>query len=195
MKKAILLATLGLVLFSCKKDVDPPAPAPTPVVDNGPIGGTYAFSSTVTKSYDTIPGSGILTINEYTTTAVNLKGTMTVTASSITSKGLMYDYTTTGTTKEVNTATGATGIINRTPLTGASGQSTTSVAKGYTISTATGELTIDDAQYLFNPAFVTQPAGKKHKYSLSGTTLKITTEQYDAAARYRVVNEATFTKQ
>lgn len=194
MKKALLAFAFGLVLFACKKDVDPPV-TPTPAVDNGPIGGTYAFSGSVTKSYDTIPGSGIVTINEYNTATTNLKGTMTVTASSITSKGLMYDYTTTGTTKEMNTANGATVTTNKSPQSGASGQSTSSWAKAYTISTATGELTIDDAQYLFNPAFISQPAGKKHKYTLSGTTLKITTEHYDAANKYRVVNEATFTKQ
>lgn len=195
MKKAILLLAFSLVGFSCKKAVDSPAPAPAPTVDNGPIGGTYAFSGSVTKSYDTIPGNGIVTINEYSTTAANLKGAMTVTASSITSKGLMYDYTTTGTTKEINTASGNTITTNRQPQTGASGQSTTSFAKAYTLSAGTGELTIDDAQYLFNPAFIPQPAGKKHHYNLTGTALKITSEQYDAAAKYRVVNEATFSKQ
>ena len=188
--------SLCFLLFSCSKEEKQPEPTPTPVpVDNGPVGGTYSLTGIVYVSYDTIPGSGITTINQYNTACTSVKGSATITATSINSKGLMYDFTTSGTKKEVITSTGATTTTNYTPTTGSRGQSTSSVSSNYTISTTTGELTIDDAQYLFNPAFTSQPANKKHKYALTGNTLKVTTEQYDASAKFRSVNEATFTKQ
>lgn len=193
MKHKFMFLVLGLALFACKKGNDPD-PAPLPV-NNGPIGGTYNLSSVLIKSYDTIPGSGIMTITEYNTSCTNLKGSSTINATAINSKGLMYDFTTTGTRKEVNTSTGATTTTAVTPITGTSGQTTSSVTSNYTINTAAGELTIDDAQYLFNPSFISQPSNKKHKYTLNGNALKVVTEHYNASARYRVINETTFTKQ
>jgi hypothetical protein len=195
MKNTLLTAALCLALFSCSKDDNNQEPTPAPPVNNGPIGGNYNLTGLSTTSYDTIPGSGMVTINEYTTTSANLKGSITISATAMNSKGLMYDFTTTGVRKEVNTTTGATVTTNMTPSTGSRGQSTSSVSSNYTINTGAGELTIDDAQYLFNPAFISQPGSKKHKYTLSGNVLKVITEHYDASTRYRVVNEAMFTKQ
>jgi hypothetical protein len=186
---------LCLLLFSCSKEEKPqPTPTPPPV-DNGPIGGTYTLTGIVYISYDTIYGSGLTTMNQYNTSCTNIKGSATVSATSINSKGLMYDFTTNGTKKEVITSTGATTTTNNTPITGSRGVGTSSVTSNYSINTTAGELTIDDAQYLFNPAFTSQPANKKHKYALAGNTLKVTTEQYDASTKFRSVNEATFTKQ
>ena len=192
MKNVITFLALGL-LISCSKS-DKTEPTPTPV-NNGPIGGTYNLTSVTSVSKDTVHGTGIMTTTEYTTTIANPKGSIIVSASSLNSKGLMYDFTTTGVRKETNTSTGATTTTNATPLTGARGQTSSSVTSNYTINTTTGELTIDDAQYLFNPAFISQPSTKKHKYTLTGNVLKVITEHYDASAKYRVVNEATFTRQ
>jgi hypothetical protein len=185
----ISLATL----FSCKKETTPD-PVPLPV-DNGPIGGNYSLAVITTKYYDTIPGSGITTINEYTTATTNLKGSLAITGTSITSKGLMVDYILTGTRKEVNTSTGATTTTTYTPQSGSRGESSTTYSSSYTISAASGEIMVTDAQYLFSPAFLIQPSNKKHKYTLTGGTLKITSETYDAANKTRSVNEVTFTKQ
>ena len=187
---------LCLLLFSCSKEEKQPEPTPPPVpVDNGPIGGTYNLTGVVYTVYDTIPGSGITTINQYNTACTNIKGSATITATSINSKGLMYDFSTIATKKEIITSSGATTTTSYTPTTGSRGLATSSVTSNYTINTTIGELTIDDAQYLFNPAFTSQPANKKHKYALAGNTLKVTTEQYDASTRFRCVNEATFIKQ
>src|SRR4051812_26633098 len=102
MKKTAVLLALCFALFSCKKENhEDPTPAP---VNNGPIGGTYTLTGVVSSAYDTIPGSGIVTIHEYHTTCTNLKGSTSITATSINSKGLMYDFATTGTQKEVVTA-------------------------------------------------------------------------------------------
>jgi hypothetical protein len=192
MKDVMTILALGL-LISCSKG-DTPGQTPTPV-NNGPIGGTYNLTALTSVSKDTIPGSGIVTTTEYTTASTNLKGSIVVSATSMNSKGLMYDFTTTGVRKETNTNTGATTSANATPTTGSRGQTSSSVTSNYTINTTTGELTIDDAQYLFNPAFISQPSTKKHKYTLTGNVLKVITEYYDANAKYHVVNEASFTKQ
>jgi hypothetical protein len=190
---AILLMISLAALISCKKE-STPEPVPQPV-DNGPIGGNYSLAGITTRYYDTIPGSGIITINEYTTATTNLKGSLAITANSLTSKGLMVDYTLTGTKKEVNTSTGATTTTSYTPQTGSRGESNTTYSSNYTITAAAGEITVNDAQYLFSPAFLIQPSNKKHKYTLTGSTLKITSETYDASTKTRSVNEAIFTKQ
>ncbi len=188
MKTICSLFALCVLISSCSKKDS------TTAIDNGPIGGTYTFTSALTKTYDTIPGSGIATITEYTSSTTNHKGTVTVTASSINSKGLMYDYTTTGVKKEVNTSTGATITTTTTPFSGTSGSASNTFSSNYTIAVAAGELTIDDAQYLFNPAFLPQPANKKYSYTLTGNTLKVTTAYYNAGNKSRMINEATFTK-
>ena len=191
LKTIIFLFPAFLFLVSCKKDNN----SVTAPIDNGPIGGTYSFSTAVTKTYDTIPGNGVVTMNEYTTVGTNLKGTVTITATTITSKGLAYDYTLTGTKKEVNTATGAQTTTDYTPSSDSRGASYTSYNSSYTINRTAGELTIDDAQYLFNPAFLLQPANKKHSYTLNGNTLKVTSVYYNAGTNTRTINEATFIKQ
>ena len=192
MKTQILILSLVVAFSSCGEKDSTPNPV-TPI-DNGPIGGSFTFTSSVTKTYDTIPGSGINTITEYTTNTTNLKGSIAITATTIASKGLMNDYTTTGTRKEVNTTTGATVTTTTTPLTGTSGATTTNYNSTYTISVASGELTINDAQYLFNASFISLPANKKYAYILTGNMLKITSTHYDAANKHRMVYEATFTK-
>lgn len=196
MKLTAFIFALCLALLSCSKGGSNSGTEPTPTpVNNGPIGGTYSFTTAVTKAYDTIPGSGITTINEYTTTGSNLKGSIVITAGAINSKGLMFDYTRTGNKKEVNTSNNNTITTNYSPQSGSSGATTTSYTSNYTINTTTGELTVDDGTYLFCPAFLSQPANKKHSYTLTGNVLKVTSVHYDASAKYRTVHEATFTKQ
>jgi hypothetical protein len=189
MKTNFLLLALGITIFSCTKKDDP---TPPPPVDNGPIGGNFVFTGYTGNTYDTSASGGTTTITVYTTTATNLKGSTAITAASITSKGLMYDYTTTGLTKNV-TGSGTTTTI-LTPTTGSRGGSSSTMSSNYSIATSSGEITVDDAQFLFNPAFVLQPANKKHSYNLTGNVLKITTTYYDAATRHGSVSEATFTK-
>jgi hypothetical protein len=191
MKNTSLLFLVALAFVSCNKSSNP-GPAP---VNNGPIGGTYAFTALTDKFYDTIPGSGIVTMNEYTSTTTNHKGSVSITANNISSKGLMYDYTTTGTHKEMNTTTGATTTTNYSPLTGTSGSASTAYNSNYTIDVTALELTIDNAQYLFDPAFISQPSNKKYSYTLTGNTLKVITNTYSATTRSRTVSEGTFTKQ
>lgn len=191
MKTLILILAIGISITSCSKNE---GGNEAPVVDNGPIGGNYNFTGSTTKTYDTIPGSGIVTINEYTSTTSNHKGITAITAGSITSKGLMYDYSTGGIRKEVNTTTGATVTTTITPFTGVSGNASSSTSSNYTIAVAAGELTINDAQYLFNPAFILLPANKKYAYVLSGNILTITATYYDAGTKHRAVSESSFTK-
>lgn len=107
----------------------------------------------------------------------------------------MYDYTLNGSRKELNTSTGA--VVNTTfaPSSGSRGAATTTYKGNYTINTTAGELTIDDAQYLFNPAFTLQPLNNKHSYVLTGSILTVTSVHYNAATKYRSINEASFTKQ
>ena len=191
MKTTAFLFALCFGIIACSKN-NSPATDPQPA-NNGPIGGTYSFTSAEAKAYDTIPGNGILTINEYTSTASNLKGSLAITASSITSKGLLFDYTLVGTKKEVNTTNNTTVTTAYTPSSDSRGQATTTYTSNYTINT--GELTIEDAQYLFSPAFLLQPTNKKHSYMLNGNVLKIVSTFYDPSTRTRSVYEATFTKQ
>lgn len=167
----------------------------TPPVDNGPLGGTYNFTASTTKSYDTIPGSGIETTNEYTSTTTNHKGTISFTASTVSSKGLMYDFSTSGIKKERNTVTGAIVTTNISPFTGVSGGVATNYSSSYTFSIAGSEMSINDAQYIFNPAFLILPASKKYSYAFVGGVLKVTIESYNSSQRARSVCEATFTKQ
>lgn len=122
-------------------------------------------------------------------------GSISVTATTISSKGLMYDYSTSGTQKEMNTSTGAVKISSYGPILGSRGAMTAASSSNYAIDTNLGELTIDDAQYLFNPAFVSQPVNKKHIYVLTGNVLKVTTNTYTASSQSRMISEATFTKQ
>lgn len=191
MKKTISILAFSAMLFSCKKDANNNG---TPV-DNGPLGGTYSFTASVEKTYDSIPGSGILTTNEYTTTTTNLKGTVTFTATTISANGLMCDFNTTGIHKEKNTNTGATITTNTTPLTGTIGSSTATKSCNYTFSIPGSEMSIDDAQYVFFPSFLILPASKKYTYTLTGNILKVKIESYSASSQYRTVVESTFTKQ
>jgi hypothetical protein len=140
-------------------------------------------------------GSGTLQMTEYITTTSNLKGTITITADSIKSKGLMYDYVLTGSRKDKVISTGTETTTTFTPANDSRGAATTNYKSSYTIAVAAGELTINDAQYLFNPAFVLLPNSQKYKYSLVGNTLKVTIEYYDPALRHREFYEATFQKQ
>lgn len=191
MKFTLSIFVFAFVLFSCKKSDNS---TQTPL-NNGPIGGVYSFTALTTKTYDTIPGSGILTTTEYTTTTTNHSGTLTITSNNMNSKGLMYNFSRSGTRKETNTSTGAVINSNISPFTGSSGVSTSNYSSSYTIDANALTLTIDNAQYLFNPAFITQPSDKKYTYALTGNTLKITTNTYSASNRNRTVDEATFTKQ
>jgi hypothetical protein len=189
MKTTILILALGIAISSCSKSDTPAA------TDEGPIGGTYSFTGSSITTNDTVPTTGLLNINASTTTTTNQKGLITITAGTISSKGLMYDCTTVGTTKYVNTTTGATTITNNGPFLESKGSTTSSYSNNYTISTSNGELTITDAQYLFNPAFILQPLNNKHSYSLSGNILTVTTSYYNSTNRSRSVSIATFTKQ
>jgi len=189
MKTTILILALGIAISSCGKSDNPAAP----VVDNGPIGGTYTFTGSTLITDDTVATIGVLNIYENIIATTNLKGSLTITLNNITCKGLMYDYTGNNTSKYVNTTTGATTTTN-TPSSGSAGGSTVTYASNYTITTATGELTVTDGQYLFNPSFIFQPANNKYTYTLSGNTLKITTAYYNAANRSRSVSVATFVK-
>jgi hypothetical protein len=196
MKAVSLLCILAAALVSCSKSSQSdPAPDPVAPVNNGPIGGTYTFTSLTEKTYDTIPGTGILTTHEYTTTTTNHSGSLVITAGTITSKGLMDNYVNTGTRKETNTTTGAVVTTNLSPTSGSSGAASTNYSSTYSIDTAVGELTISNAQYLFNPAFIMQPGNNKHSYTLTGNTLKVITNSYSASGRTRTISEATFTKQ
>jgi len=191
MKFALSIFVFACVLFSCKKSDN----NSTTPVNNGPIGGVYTFTALTVKTYDTIPGSGILTTTEYTTTTTNHSGSLTITANNLNSKGLLYNFSTSGTRKETNTSTGAVINSNISPFTGSSGATTSNYNSSYTIDVNALELTVDNGQYLFNPAFITQPSNKKHTYIVTGNTLKITTNTYNASNRNRTINEATFTKQ
>ena len=106
----------------------------------------------------------------------------------------MFDFTTTGTRKEVNTTTGATITSTPSPTSGSRGAPTTNFGSTYTIATATTELTVNDAQSLFSPAFLLLPANKKCTYTITGNSLKVTSTYYDAPTRHREVTESTFTK-
>lgn len=192
MKKVICILSATAVLMSCKKGGDEGGTTP---VDNGPLGGTYSFSGTTSKSYDTIPGSGIVTTHEYTQTCSNFKGTITITANTISSKGLMFDYQNAGIRKETNTTTGATITTNLSYLPNSAGGAATAYSSAYTFSVAGSELSITDAQYLFNPGFLLLPASKKYKYTYAGNVLKITVDYYDASSKNRSTTEASFTKQ
>jgi hypothetical protein len=194
MKNTLLLLIAFSALISCTKSGTTTTP-PTPPVDNGPLGGTYTLTALTSKSYDTTAGSGILTMYEYITTTTNLTGSITITGSNISSKGQMHSYSTSGTRKEMNTASGAVITTNLSPLTGSSGSASGAFNSNYTIDATALELTIDNAQYLFNPAFISQPANKKHSYTVTGNTLKVTTNAYTSSSRSRAINEATFTKQ
>lgn len=193
MKQIFTLSLLALLAISCKKNNGS-------TQDNGPIGGNYNYTGTTITSYDTMPGSGIQTITLYTTTTTNLKGTLTITKDKITNKGLMYDFNTTGTRKEVNTSTGATNTNATTPITGSSGATTTSYSSTYAINTSTAELNIPTGELLFSASFIPQPATKKYKYTLSANVLTIISEQYapssfTGTSSYRVIHEARFQKQ
>ncbi len=190
MKNCRFILALSVILFSCSKEKSPDTQ-----VDNGPIGGTYSFSGYVSSTYDTIPGSGIVTTTNYNTACSNFKGTITITATLLSSKGLMFDFITTGVRKETNTTTGASNSSNITPITGSSGASTTSYSSSYTISTSAGTLVIPTADNLFSPVFIQLPSNKTYKYLLTGNTLKITSEYYSSLNKSRQVVEATFTKQ
>ena len=134
-------------------------------------------------------------MSEYITTTTNLKGTITITAGSISSSGLQYDFITSGTRKDKNTTTGNETNTPIGPTSGSRGAATANYSSAYTLSAATSTLTVTDAQYLFNPAFLLLPVSKQYKYSLTGSTLKITVEYYDPGTRYRGVYEAHFQKQ
>jgi hypothetical protein len=190
MKISSLLFLLVFALVACDKSDNDEAP-----VDNGPIGGTYKFTGSTTNLFDTSTGPGIMTTNEYTTTTSNHQGTITITAHNISSKGLMFNSSTAHTRKETNTSTGAVVTSNSGPFTGTSGSATDTYNSNYTIDVAAGQLTIDNAQYLFNPSFINQPLDKKHSYTLTGNTLQVTTNTYSASSRSRTVNVAIFTKQ
>lgn len=192
MKKVICALVVTAFITSCGEKNNG---NDTPPVDNGPLGGTYTFTSATTKSYDTIPGSGIETTYEYTSTTTNHKGTISFTANTVSSKGLMFDYLTSGVRKERNTTTGATTTTNTTPFTGTSGGASTTYSSAYTFSIAGSEMSINDAQYIFNPAFLILPASKKYTYTFTGGVLKITFESYTASSRNRMTYEGTFTKQ
>lgn len=191
MKKIICTLAVAALLASCSKK----SGGDTPPVDNGPLGGTYTFTSATTKSYDTIPGSGIETTYEYTSTTSNLKGSISFTANTVSSKGLTYDFLTSGIRKEKNTTTGATTTTNTTPFSGNSGSNTSNYNSAYTFSIAGSEMTITDAQYIFNPAFLILPASKKYTYTFTGGVLKIMFESYTPSSKNRMVYEGTFTKQ
>lgn len=189
MKTSVWFIALVVTISSCSKKGDTAAPA----VDNGPIGGTYTFTGCTLTTNDTTANPGVLNIFENVITPTNLKGTLTITSTTITSKGLMYDYTGVNTSKYVNTTTGAT-TTTTTPSSGSSGGSTQTYSNSYTISTANSQLTINDGQYLFNPAFILQPTDFKYAYTLTGNTLKITVAYYSPANRSRSLCVATFTK-
>ncbi|MEJ8843433.1 hypothetical protein WG954_13675 [Lacibacter sp. H375] len=191
MKKNSFILALSVLLFSCSKEKSPEPQQ----VDNGPIGGTYTFSGYVSSTYDTIPGSGILTSTNYNTACSNFKGTITLTSNQFSSKGLMFDFVTTGVRKETNTTTGATNSTITTPITGTSGAATTSYSSTYTISTSAGTLNIPTADNLFSPVFIMLPFNKTYNYVVTGNTLKIKSEYYSALNKSRQVVEASFTKQ
>lgn len=193
MKQLIYALALLALISSCGDKNS--GTSETPPVDNGPLGGTYNFTASTTKSYDTIPGSGIETTNEYTSTTTNHKGTISFTSNTVSSKGLMYDFNTSGVRKERNTTTGATVTTNISPFTGTSGGTSTNYSSSYTFSIAGSEMSINDAQYIFSPAFLTLPASKKYSYTFVGGVLKVTIESYSSTQRFRSVCEATFTKQ
>lgn len=193
MRKATLPLALGLFLLACSKGNDPVTP--DPVVNNGPIGGNYSLTAVTQKQYDTIPGTGILTIREYNFATTNIKGTLAITGASMTSKGLVYDFTRTGTTKEVNTANGQTVTTTHSPTTGTVGVTTSSYSSNYTIDATAKTVTVADAQYIFNPAFIMLPSNKTYFYATSGNTLTVTSVHYDATNKSRTISESIFTKQ
>ncbi len=200
MKSLLLIALASLLLISCKKNETTPTPTLDPVVDNGPLGGTYTYKSLLVVTNDTIiepgqfGGPSFEVATERTYTSTSCTGKLTITKTNLKSDGLIsnYGYTTTGTKK--NLTTGAISILTYLPSSDTRGASTTSYNSNYTFSIAGAQLNITDGQYVFNPAFQIQPTDKNYRYTFLANELTVNYEYYSASNRTKNKTTAVFTK-
>jgi hypothetical protein len=195
----VLVIVLIVAASACKKSTTPGGGGTTPV-DNGPLGGTYSFSSCNAKTNDTTvePGTspGVMNqvVKERIYASQSCSGKLIITKTNMKSEGQVWNYGVSGTEKTTNLSTNITTVGTYLPYSDSRGISTTTYNSDYSFSIAGSQVQINDAQYLFCPAFLLLPAEKKYNYTFSGNQLTITVEYYSAANRSRSVTTSVFTK-
>jgi hypothetical protein len=202
MRKILFIALIVATFTSCKKsetNTNTTTTTPTPV-DNGPLGGSYNFKSSLVVSYDTIiepavigqPAFEIANITTYTSTVTS--GKITITKTNIKSEGLINTYSVVKTGTKKNLSTGAISNLTYLPYNDTRGTSNTSHNSDYTFSVPGSQMSINNAQYLFLPAFQIQPVDKKYNYTFASNDLTVSFEYYSAANRTKTSTTSVFTK-
>jgi hypothetical protein len=190
MRYLILFIVSSIILFSCKKNASTPAP----LVDEGLLGGTYTFKSYNRNTQDTTVNAGFLIATYRNFNSTNCAGTLTITKNNLKADGLVWNYMEAGSEMRTNLTSNASMIADFLTVNGSTGATTTSYSSNYTFSIAGTQLEVNDAQYIFCPAFQIMPIDKKYNYTLVGNDLSITISYYNPVSRSRYLGTAVFRK-